>query len=148
MAGFYSNLLTKNIAMGGDINAAVSAYTAGSGRNALLESGEDSKPPLNGSKAFQEASVHKKVEVLITEEKRDIKAGSPISTEMKVGVSECPTVEPVLMEETVAKVTVLNVLSTYSSLLRFLFFRRRRSEVLYCLLKKDMKCGRSKKRPA
>jgi hypothetical protein len=36
MSGFYSNLLSKNIAMGGSMDGAVSAYTAGSNRNAKL----------------------------------------------------------------------------------------------------------------
>jgi coiled-coil domain-containing protein 55 len=35
MAGFYSNLLTKNIAMGGDVGNATSAFTAGSKRHAV-----------------------------------------------------------------------------------------------------------------
>jgi hypothetical protein len=42
MEGFYANLLTKNIAMGGDVSAhAVSVHTAGSARHAhLLHSDE------------------------------------------------------------------------------------------------------------
>lgn len=38
MQGFYANLLTKNISMGGDVSSAVSAYTAGSHRQQLLSS--------------------------------------------------------------------------------------------------------------
>ena len=36
MMGFYSNLLTKNIALGGSLDSAVSAYTVGSSRNTSL----------------------------------------------------------------------------------------------------------------
>lgn len=36
MQGFYANLLTKNVAMGGDVEHAVSVYTAGSVRQAHL----------------------------------------------------------------------------------------------------------------
>jgi hypothetical protein len=40
MEGFYANLLTKNIAMGGDVEAsAISAYTTGSKRHQILEGG-------------------------------------------------------------------------------------------------------------
>ena len=40
MHGFYANLLTKNVAMGGNVEgSAVSAYTAGSQRNAHMGSG-------------------------------------------------------------------------------------------------------------
>ena len=35
MQGFYSNLFTKNIAYGGDVSAATSAYTAGSERQRM-----------------------------------------------------------------------------------------------------------------
>lgn len=50
MQGFYANLLTKNLAMGGDVKAnAISAYTAGSERQeqVLHEDGrgESSHPP-------------------------------------------------------------------------------------------------------
>lgn len=50
MQGFYANLLTKNVAMGGDVKAnAISAYTAGSERQeqVLQEDGrgESSLPP-------------------------------------------------------------------------------------------------------
>lgn len=42
MQGFYTNLLTKNIAMGGDVStSAVSAYTAGSERQHVLVYGKD-----------------------------------------------------------------------------------------------------------
>lgn len=44
MAGFYANLLTKNIAMGGALESAVSAYTAGSERHARLGLDERSEP--------------------------------------------------------------------------------------------------------
>ena len=40
MAGFYSNLLTRNIAAGADVEkAAVSSYTHGSRRNAFVDEG-------------------------------------------------------------------------------------------------------------
>jgi hypothetical protein len=48
MHGFYSNLLTKNIAMGGDVtSSAVSAYTAGS-RRQQIHLGEDEKESGGG----------------------------------------------------------------------------------------------------
>jgi hypothetical protein len=38
MQGFYSNLLTKNVAVGGDVtSSALSAYTAGSNRQHHME---------------------------------------------------------------------------------------------------------------
>lgn len=44
MHGFYSNLLTKNIAMGNDVEGnALSAYTAGSERQKKLETSEDTQ---------------------------------------------------------------------------------------------------------
>lgn len=36
MSGFYSNLLTKNISVGGDISSATSSYTTGGHRNDRL----------------------------------------------------------------------------------------------------------------
>eukprot|EP01041_Mallomonas_annulata_P001475 gene1475-2838_t len=46
MEGFYSNLLTKNLAMGGDVEAsAVSAYTAGSVRQAVRLDGDNHDHP-------------------------------------------------------------------------------------------------------
>jgi coiled-coil domain-containing protein 55 len=57
MAGFYSNLLTKNIAMGGDVGNATSAFTAGSKRHAVTAglamdgSGSSSKPSSRPSAA-------------------------------------------------------------------------------------------------
>ena len=45
MMGFYSNLLTKNIALGGSLDSAVSAYTAGSSRNTNLLR-EEERPGL------------------------------------------------------------------------------------------------------
>ena len=36
MEGFYANLLTRNIALGGSLDSAVSAYTVGSVRNTSL----------------------------------------------------------------------------------------------------------------
>jgi coiled-coil domain-containing protein 55 len=44
MAGFYSSLLTKNVAMGGDLSAARSAYTVGSKRSDLLLGQAHSEP--------------------------------------------------------------------------------------------------------
>jgi len=44
MHGFFSNLLTKNIAMGGDVQHAVSAYTAGSDRQRRRMEEEDISP--------------------------------------------------------------------------------------------------------
>ena len=46
MAGFYSNLLTRNIAAGADVEkAAVSSYTHGSKRNAFVDEGPSSVVP-------------------------------------------------------------------------------------------------------
>ena len=46
MAGFYSNLLTRNIAAGADVEkAAVSSYTHGSRRNAFVDEGPSSVVP-------------------------------------------------------------------------------------------------------
>ena len=46
MAGFYSNLLTRNIAAGADVEkAAVSSYTHGSRRNAFVDDGPSSVVP-------------------------------------------------------------------------------------------------------
>ena len=48
MEGFYTNLLTKNVAMGGDVEkSALSAYTAGSHRQMMQGSG--SEPPSSSA---------------------------------------------------------------------------------------------------
>lgn len=46
MHGFYANLMTKNIAVGADLSAAVSAYTHGSERHKrMVASPDDASPP-------------------------------------------------------------------------------------------------------
>lgn len=44
MQGFYSNLLTKNVAMGGSMDNAVSIYTSGSKRQAHQLEGQEEVP--------------------------------------------------------------------------------------------------------
>jgi hypothetical protein len=57
MHGFYANLLTKNIAMGGDVTeSAVSAYTAGSRRQQLRLGEEVSQSEEGAKKAMVDAS--------------------------------------------------------------------------------------------
>ena len=52
MHGFYSNMLTKNISMGGDVATnATSAYTTGSDRQHSLLQTDGDKPPVASSKA-------------------------------------------------------------------------------------------------
>lgn len=47
MQGFYTNLLTKNVAMGGNVeSSALSAYTAGSNRQAQISSSDSGKVSL------------------------------------------------------------------------------------------------------
>lgn len=62
MSGFYANLLTKNIAMGGDVTAsAVSAYTAGSQRqqSALSSSSSSSSNnELKGNEVDTRNEIH------------------------------------------------------------------------------------------
>jgi coiled-coil domain-containing protein 55 len=61
MQGFFSSLLTKNVAMGGDVKAnAISAYTAGSERQEqVLE--DRSKPGNNSSGSIENDSSHRQV---------------------------------------------------------------------------------------
>lgn len=55
MEGFYANLLTKNVAMGGDVDAhAVSVYTAGSSRQSHVL-GEPAAPEAKKSFKFNHA---------------------------------------------------------------------------------------------
>jgi coiled-coil domain-containing protein 55 len=50
MQGFYANLMTKNVAMGGDASNALSAYTAGSDRQKRLTNDGDTGQQMNGQK--------------------------------------------------------------------------------------------------
>lgn len=57
MEGFYANLLTKNVAMGGDVDAhAVSVYTAGSSRQSHVLS-EQPAPEAKKSLKFNHSSA-------------------------------------------------------------------------------------------
>lgn len=57
MEGFYANLLTKNVAMGGDVDAhAVSVYTAGSSRQSHVLS-EPAAPEAKKSLKFNHAGA-------------------------------------------------------------------------------------------
>lgn len=47
MHGFYANLLTKNIAMGGNVENALSVYTAGSNRQNKVVNEEQQSAPKN-----------------------------------------------------------------------------------------------------
>jgi predicted phosphatase len=61
MQGFYQNLLTKNVAMGGDVEgSAVSAYTAGSKRHTQINSSSGSGESINKEK--QQSSAESKVD--------------------------------------------------------------------------------------
>ncbi|CAM9515116.1 unnamed protein product [Chrysoparadoxa australica] len=64
MSGFYANLLTKNVAMGGDVEQhATSAFTTGSKRHAAVDEYEmnDKGAPKNEVKAEAEAKVKDEV---------------------------------------------------------------------------------------
>lgn len=54
MHGFYANLLTKNIAMGGNVENAVSVFTAGSSRQNQVVS-EDQAPRTRVSEGIEES---------------------------------------------------------------------------------------------
>lgn len=70
MQGFYSNLLTKNVSMGSDVaTSAVSAYTAGSRRQQLLEDG--AKESVDGNATNDGVGGKRKAEDIEVDERQD-----------------------------------------------------------------------------
>ena len=58
MQGFYSNLLTKNVAVGGDVtSSALSAYTAGSNRQHHMEASSNDQHEVRGSSDTSKAGI-------------------------------------------------------------------------------------------
>ena len=90
MMGFYSNLLTKNIAMGSSVeDAAISAYTAGSKRQLSLLEGNSSVPVNTHKQEIPshikgEKDVQKKEETVLEGSSNSVKAEEPPSKALKV----------------------------------------------------------------
>ncbi len=69
MHGFYANLLTKNVSMGGDVvTSAISAYTAGSARQGVMLGDEVGEKVENeGDKQDQEVNRNKRAMADVSE---------------------------------------------------------------------------------
>jgi hypothetical protein len=77
MEGFYANLLTKNIAMGGDVSAhAVSVHTAGSARHAHLLHSDEPVSSATAAAAAADASANQ------------VRAGDPTAATFSASTGE------------------------------------------------------------
>ena len=111
MHGFYANLLTKNIAMGGNVENAVSVYTAGSNRQNQIVS-DDKQPPVipssSNSSAPLESSSSSHAEKVTTEERKVSLSTNPSSTVSKDAVTSAKVSEAAVTTPEVNKAEDIN----------------------------------------
>ena len=98
MMGFYSNLLTKNIALGGSLDSAVSAYTVGSSRNTSLLQSERSNETIPGELTDMKGASAQKSAVMNQMEQKpasSLELNSMPSVENHAVQEEAPQQSPV-----------------------------------------------------